>query len=108
MALQCRNNHSLSESQLRHEIVNHSAGEIVNSNGFSTNAIECKWSMIERWIRHKMSGILPAHSDRTKWSWLIDEFQARSMLKALASHSCDKGNMHVVRFHDVVKLFQVA
>ena len=55
-----------------------------------------------------MSGILPAHSDRTKWSLLIDEFQARSMLKALASHSFDKGNMSVVRFHDVVKLFQVA
>ena len=80
----------------------------MNINGFSTNAIECKWSVIKRWIRHKMSGILPAHSDRTKWSLLIDEFQARSMLKALASHSFDKGNMSVVGFHDVVKLVQVA
>ena len=30
----------LTESNLRHEIVNHSAGELVNQNGVSTNAID--------------------------------------------------------------------
>ena len=58
----------LSESELRHEVVNHSQGEIVNSNGFSTNAIECKWSVIKRWIRQRLSVILPQHADRNKWA----------------------------------------
>ena len=30
------------------------------------------------------------------------------MLKALASHFLDKGHTRVIRFHDVVQLFQVA
>ena len=42
--------HGLSEKTLRNEIVNHSQGEMVNQNGFSTNAIECKWSLIKRWM----------------------------------------------------------
>ena len=37
-----------------HEIVNHSEGEIVNANGYSTNAIEAKWSVAKRWIRSKV------------------------------------------------------
>ena len=56
----------LSESDMPHEIVNHILGELVNENGFSTNAIEAKWSIIKRSIRNKMSGKLPAHSDRQK------------------------------------------
>ena len=107
-AMKCfRRDKGFTEQQLRHEIVNHSAGESINQNGFSTNAIECKWSVIKRWIRQKMSGILPAHSDRQKWSLLIDEFQARSLLKAQASHSFDRGNTRAVRFHDVVPLFRL-
>ena len=73
----------LSESDLPHEIVNHSLGELVNENGFSTNAREAKWSVIKRWIRNKMSGKMPAHSDRQKWRLLIGEYQARNLLRAL-------------------------
>ena len=51
-----REANGLSESDMPHEIVNHSLGELVNENGFSTNAIEAKWSVIKRWIRNKMSG----------------------------------------------------
>ena len=98
----------LSEKTLRHEIVNHSQGEIVNQNGFSTNAIECKWSLIKRWIRTRLSGTLPRHNDREKWRLLIDEYQARSLLKGRSSHTLDRGNMIVVSFHETVKLFRVA
>ena len=99
---------NFSEADTRHEIVNHSEGEIVNSKGFSTNAIECKWSVIKRWIRRRMSGVLPAHSDRHKWRLLIDEYQARSLVTANGQHSFDNGNIITVRVRDVVRLFQVA
>ena len=66
-----------------HEIVNHILGELVDENGFSTNAIEAKWSIIKRSIRNKMSGKLPAHSDRQKWRLLIGECQAPNLLRAL-------------------------
>ena len=42
--------HNLTERSLPHEIVNHSAGEIMNENGFTTNAIEAKWSVVKRWV----------------------------------------------------------
>ena len=100
--------HGLSEKPLRHEIVNHSQGEIVNQNGFSTNAIECKWSLFKRWIRTRLSGKLPRHNDREKWRLLIDEYQARSLLKGHSSHTLDRGNMIVASFHETVKLFRVA
>ena len=103
-----KNTNNFSEADVRHEIVNHSQGEITNSNGFSTNAIECKWSVIKRWIRRRMSGILPSHSDRQKWRLLIDEYQARSLLTANGQHSFDHGNLITVRVRDVVRLFQVA
>ena len=80
----------------------------MNQNGFSANAIDCKWSVIKRWIQKRISGRLPAHADRQKWSLLIDEHQARSMLKPLGSHSLDKGQTQVIRFHDVMKLLRVA
>ena len=71
--------HGLSEKTLRNEIVNHSQGEMVNQNGFSTNAIECKWSLIkllrDGWIRTRLSGTLPRHNDREKWRLLVDEYQ---------------------------------
>ena len=49
-----RDANGLSESDLPHEIVNHSLGELANENGFSTNAIEAKWSsssvaFVPRW-----------------------------------------------------------
>ena len=74
-----RKDNKLTERNLRHEFVNHSACELVNQNGFSTNAIECKWSVIKRWIRKRVSGKLPTHADRQKWSLLIDEYQARTV-----------------------------
>ncbi|OLP89947.1 hypothetical protein AK812_SmicGene28538 [Symbiodinium microadriaticum] len=42
-------------------------GEIKNSNGYSTNAIEAKWSLLKRWAHRKLGGKLPSHSDRVKW-----------------------------------------
>ena len=107
-ALQCfRRDEGFTEQQLRDEIANNSAREITNQNGFCANAIECKWSVVKRWIRQKMSGILPTHSDRQKWTFLINEYQARSLFKAQASHSFDRGHTRAVRFHDLVRLFRV-
>ena len=100
--------HGLSARTLRHEIVNHSQGEIVNQNGFSTNATECKWSVIKRWIRQRLSGILPRHGDREKWTLFINEYQARALLKGRCSYTLDRGNQCVVRFHDIAQLFRVA
>ena len=42
-----RREHNFSLSDVKHEIVNHSKGELKNSNGFTTNPIECKWSLIK-------------------------------------------------------------
>jgi len=55
-----------SDADLWHEVVNHSAGEIVNSNGFTTNHIENRWSLVKRWVRKRMGGRLPLHSNREK------------------------------------------
>ena len=97
----------LSEFDLPHEIVNHSLGELVNENGFSTNAIEAKWSVVKRWIRNKMSGKLPAHSDRQKWRLLIGEYQARNLLRALNPQYFDRRNIVTAAFTEIVKLFRV-
>ena len=61
-----RQSRRFTQQTLRHEILNHSKGEMVNSHGFSTNPIECKWFVVKRWIRQRMSGKLPCHTDRTK------------------------------------------
>lgn len=47
--------------------MNHSAGEIVNVNGFTTNHIENGWSVVMRWARKRAGGRLPLHSDRSMW-----------------------------------------
>ena len=103
-----RQSHGFTQQTLPHEIVNHSKGEIVNLHGFSTNPIECKWSVIKRWIRQRMSGKLPSHTDRTKWRLLINEYEARAMLKFRNSQPLDYDHYVVVRFRDVAALFQVA
>ena len=72
-----------------HEIVNHSEGEIVNANGYSTNAIEAKWSVAKRWIRSKYAGRLPQHHSRGKWRNLLKEFQCR---KTYGTQTRDFGN----------------
>ena len=68
-------------SSLRHEICNHSQGEIVNRNGFTTNGIESRWSVLKRWIRKRYGGKLPAYKDRNAWRLLVEEFQYRKYLK---------------------------
>ena len=102
-----RRTHRLSQNDLHHEIVNHSEGELVNSHGFATNPIEAKWSLIKRWIRHRMSGRLPGHSDRHMWRLLIDEYQTRNLLKARNPQIFDRGNIVALRFCEVVLLFRV-
>ena len=97
-----RRTHRLSQKDLHHEIVNHSEGELVNSHGFATNPIEAKWSLIKRWIRHRMSGRLPGHSDRHMWRLLIDEYQTRNLLKARNPQIFDRGNIVALRFCEVV------
>ena len=64
-------------SNPKHEVVNHSDGEIVNARGYSTNAIESKWGVVKRWIRAKFGGRLPQHHDRAKWKLVLNEFQYR-------------------------------
>lgn len=74
-------------ADLWHEIVNHSAGEITNSNGFTTNHIENRWSLVKRWIRKREGGRLPSHSNRQRWKCLLNEYRWRKM------HT--KGSKHV-------------
>ena len=76
-----------------HEIANHREGEIVNARGYSTNAIEAKWSVVKRWIRSKYGGRLPQHNDRRKWRVLLQEFQYR---KRYGTHTRDFGNSYKV------------
>jgi hypothetical protein len=58
---------------LHHEVVNHSAGEIVNVNGFSTNGIEARWSVLKRWVRKSCGGRMPTHGDRPRWARLVTD-----------------------------------
>jgi hypothetical protein len=69
------------DDMLVHELVVHSQGQIVNPNGFSTNQIESKWSVLKRWIRKRNGGKLPGRKDRRGWKLLLQEFQWRKMLK---------------------------
>ena len=74
----------LTTRTLPHEVVNHSEGEIVNSNGFTTNRIETKWAVMKRWIRNRGGGLLPKHGDGDKWAALIYEYQGRNLLMTRA------------------------
>ena len=71
---------------LHQEVVNHSAGEIVNKNGFTTNHIEGTWSSLKRWVRKRYGGRLPSHSDRSRWGRLVAEFHWRKLKSAGNSH----------------------
>ena len=79
------------DADLWHEIVNHSAGEITNANGFTTNHIENRWSLVKRWARKRGGGRLPSHSDRKRWTCLLNEYRWR---KLQASRKA-QGNKHV-------------
>jgi hypothetical protein len=70
-----------SETDLVHEIVNHSAGEIVNMHGFHTNQIEAKWSVLKRWIRKRCGGRLPGKKNRALWKLVLQEFQWRKHIQ---------------------------
>jgi hypothetical protein len=78
------------DADLWHEIVNHSAGEIVNVNGFTTNHIENGWSIVKRWVRKRAGGRLPLHSDRSMWRSVLQEYQWRKIVSR--GHSLDFGN----------------
>ena len=52
--------------------------------------------------------ILPQHADRNKWGLLIDEYQARELLKGRDYVCLDRGNIVTVRLRNVVSLFRVA
>eukprot|EP00959_Pyramimonas_sp_CCMP1952_P125612 2626447-Pyramimonas_sp.AAC.1 len=64
--MQHRTDAGLTERMLPHEVVNHSAGEITNERGFTTNHIELQWSLIKRWIRKRYGGMLPKKANRQK------------------------------------------
>ncbi|CAK0800059.1 unnamed protein product [Prorocentrum cordatum] len=80
---------------LRRELVVHSAGEIVNPNGFTTNGIEAVWSVVNRWVRRRCGGRMPSHSDREQWRALLAELQWRKMN---AHKTLDWGNTYFVPF----------
>jgi hypothetical protein len=87
-----------------HEIVVHSAGEVVNPRGFTTNGIENVWSVVKRWIRRRCGGRMPSHSDREKWRLLLAEFQFRKM--ASKGSTMDSGHTYFVPFAEFVKALQ--
>ena len=66
-----------SDVELRHETCNHAQGQIVNDNGYSTNQIENKWSVLKRWARKRHGGKLPHRKDRQGWTNLLGEFKLR-------------------------------
>ncbi len=71
-----------SETDLPHELVNHSAGEIVNAHGYSTNQIEATWSVLKRWLRKRFGGRLPSKTDRAAWSTYLGEFTWRKLMQS--------------------------
>ncbi|CAK0791212.1 unnamed protein product [Prorocentrum cordatum] len=79
---QYRNDAGLTERMLPHEVVNHSAGEITNERGFTTNHVELQWPLVKRWIRKRYGGTLPKKADRKKWSRLLAEHKFRTHIKA--------------------------
>ena len=91
---QYRQDKGWAERDLPHELVDHDAGEIVNSNGYTTNGIEACWSVLKRWVRKVKGGRMPTHSDRDAWRLLIAEFQYRRY--ASRGNSLDGGNTFVV------------
>ena len=94
---QLKRDQGRSDKDLWQEVVNHSAGEIVNRNGFTTNHIENRCSLVKRWIRKRMGGRLPLHSNRDKWIRLLNEFHWRQIVGQ--GHSLDWGHTWYVPFH---------
>ncbi|CAJ1387398.1 unnamed protein product [Effrenium voratum] len=86
-----------SDAELWHEVVNRAAGEITNVNGFTTNHIENRWSLLKHWARKKSGGRLPSHSDRSKWRQLLAEFRWRKF----HADSTNR-NVYIVPVHKTV------
>lgn len=94
------------DKELWHEVVNHSAGEIVNANGFTTNHIENRWRVVKRWVRKRMGGRMPLHNDRRKWRQLLHEFHWRKIVSP--GHSLDWGNTWYVPLSEAMKALRGA
>ena len=97
---QYRRDWGLTSTSLRHELVNHSQGEIV------TNSIESRWGVLKRWIRKRYSGRLPPTTDSTKWKLLMGEFQFRKFMEESWSQE-RHGDLVFVAFTSCVKAFRV-
>ena len=93
-------------ADLHHEVVNHSAGEIVNVNGFTTNHIENKWSVVKRWLRKRAGGKLPSYSDRAQWIRLLAEFSWRKVMSW--GNTSDWGHTFQVRYRDAMTALRQA
>ena len=78
---QIKDDNDWDDDDLRFELVNHSKGEIVNMNGYTTNQIEARWSVLKRWIRKRNDGRLPAGKDREGWKLILLEFQWRKRMQ---------------------------
>eukprot|EP00971_Amphidinium_carterae_P338372 6475654-Amphidinium_carterae.1 len=66
-----RHKMGMTTKSLKHELVNHSQGQVVNENGYTTNHIEGRWSTLKRWVRARYGGRLRAASARTTWARAI-------------------------------------
>ena len=75
-------------------MVNHEKKELVNKNGYSSNAIEAKWSVLKRWIKKTRGGKLPSNTNRADWRKLVHEFHYRKIMSK--GHSCDGGHTFMV------------
>ena len=64
--------------------------ELVNKHGYSSNAIEAKWSVLKRWIEKTRGGELPSNNNRADWRKLVHEFHYRKIMGE--GHSCDGGH----------------
>lgn len=95
-------------NDIKHELVNRSQGEIVNANGYSSNHIEGRWSVVKRWTRYRNGGKLPVYTDRCEWTKLLNEFQFRKLLhaaKGFPSKRNDSSHIMRVNFSDVLDAF---
>ena len=89
-------------TELRHVTVNHAQGEIVRCEGYSTNQVENKWSVVKQWMRKRCGGRLPAIKDRATWTQLIEEFQYRKYALARAGTGTKNAPRTVQYFFNMV------
>ena len=61
---------------------NHSAGEVANANGYTTNHIELRWGVLKRWARGGCRSYLTKSKDWMQWHLLLSKFQFRKLAHA--------------------------